>query len=88
LTDVKEVITVPGPNSTPNGDTTLSRGHVDEKFVCNIHAEKQLDKCEENIRRRENADSDREKRQIPACQIVPLREYLAVRGRLRTGKTK
>lgn len=79
---------MPGPNSTPNGDTTVSRGHVNESFVCDLHFEKHLDRCDENIRRRERADSDREKRQIPACRIVPLREYLAARGRLRTGKTK
>lgn len=78
---------MPGPNSTPNGDTSVSRGHVNEKFTCEIHAEKHLDRCEENIRRRENADSEREKRQIPACRVVPLRDYLAKRNRLRTGKS-
>lgn len=79
---------MPGPNSAPNGDTSIVRGHVQEKFVCDSHGEKQLDRCDNNIRRRERADSDREKRQIPDCRIVPLREYLTKRNRLRTGKTK
>lgn len=68
---------MPGPNSIPNGDTTVMRGHVNEKFVCRIHGEKELDACEQRI-----ADEEGN------CKIIPLRWYLSERGRLRTGKTK
>lgn len=68
---------MPGPNSIPNGDTTVMRGHVNEKFVCRIHAGKQLDTCEANIATDEGM-----------CKIIPLRWYLEERGRLNTGKTK
>lgn len=63
---------MPGPCSTPNGDTRIIRGHVNEAFVCNKHGEKELDKCYINVN----------------CTIVPLRDYLASRGRLVTGKTR
>lgn len=37
-----------GPNSAPNGDTRIVRGHVDEEFVCEKHRECDLDtdKCQ------------------------------------------
>lgn len=63
---------MPGPNSCPNGDTRVMRGHVNEAFVCNKHGEKELDVCYS----REN------------CTIVPLRDYLFSRNRLVTGKTR
>ncbi len=66
---------MPGPLSTPNGDTTLARGHVNEKFVCNKHGDKNLDLCEAKIEAG------------MSCSMVPLRNYLADRNRLRTGKT-
>ena len=59
---------MPGPNSAPNGDTAIVRGHVNEEFVCDRHANCNLD--------------------TSSCKVVPLREYLAKRNRLRTGKTR
>lgn len=61
-----------GPNSALNGDTSIIRGHVNEKFVCSKHGEKELDACAV----RQN------------CDMMPLRWYLASRGRLVTGKTR
>lgn len=73
---------MPGPNSCPNGDTRVSRGHINEVFVCKIHGEKSLDDCEwKSV----NLDKYGEPY---ACSIIPLREYLAQRNMLRTGKTK
>lgn len=68
---------MPGPLSTPNGDTGLARGHVNERFACVKHAEKELDECY----LRASLDES-------SCVVVPLRTYLASRNRLRTGKTK
>lgn len=61
-----------GPNSAPNGDTSIVLGHVNEKFVCSKHGDKELDVCE----RREN------------CNMESLRVYLTKRNRLVTGKTR
>jgi hypothetical protein len=72
-----------GPNSTPNGDTTLSLGHVNEKFACNLHGEKHLDWCEET-----ESGISTGKFDFPNCNVVSLRNYLASRNRLVTGKTK
>lgn len=63
---------MPGPLSTPNGDVRIIRGHVKEEFVCNRHADKNLDECFSNEK----------------CTIVPLRDYLYNRNRLVTGKTR
>ena len=63
---------MPGPNSSPNGDTTIVRGHADEVFVCERHKDKELDACA--VRK--------------GCEILPLRTYLAKRNRLITGKTR
>jgi hypothetical protein len=46
-------------------------GHVNTVYVCFTHKDKELDLCEER----------------KSCRIVSLREYLAARGQLRTGKT-
>lgn len=67
---------MPGPCSVPNGDTRVVRGHIDEEFACEKHGQKELDRCE-NRRFDKNP-----------CVVVPLRQYLAERNRLRTGKTK
>jgi len=32
-----------GPNSAPNGDTRIIRGHVNEEFACETHRECTLD---------------------------------------------
>jgi len=61
---------------------------VNERFACEIHAEKQLDRCEWNQARWETASSKKELKGVPACRIVPLRTYLAERKQLRTGKTR
>lgn len=62
---------MPGPQSTPNGDTRIIAGHVNEAFVCGTHFDKRLDLCQ----------GDEE------CRIITLRAYLAKRNRLVTGKT-
>ncbi len=62
---------MPGPQSTPNGDTRIIAGHVNEAFVCGTHFEKHLDKCQQN----------------EDCKIISLRAYLTKRNRLVTGKT-
>lgn len=67
---------MPGPNSVPNGDTRLMRGHINEAFVCQRHVDKHLDVCYDRVDAEKNA-----------CVVVPLRQYLAERNRLRTGKT-
>lgn len=72
---------MPGPNSAPNGDTTIVRGHMNEEFLCDIHASKHLDACRVNEERREVNPK------LPPCHIVSKREYLLKRNRLRTGKT-
>lgn len=33
-----------GPNSAPNGDTRIVRGHINEEFVCEKH-KRELEKC-------------------------------------------
>lgn len=64
---------MPGPNSCPNGDTTVMRGSTNERFVCYTHNTEGFgDKCTGDEK----------------CKIVPLRWYLESRGKLRTGKTK
>lgn len=30
---------MPGPNSSPNGDTRIVRGHINEEFRCDTHRE-------------------------------------------------
>lgn len=30
---------MPGPNSAPNGDTRIVRGHINEEFRCDKHRE-------------------------------------------------
>lgn len=68
---------MPGPQSVPNGDTTIVRFHVNEKFMCDKH-NKEYDQHEESY------DKDGQL----TCRMVSLREYLAKRNRLVTGKTK
>jgi hypothetical protein len=63
---------MPGPLSAPNGDTRIVRGHINEEFVCDKHFDKEFDVC-----------LDRQ-----GCVVIPLRQYLAKRNRLVTGKTK
>lgn len=36
---------MPGPNSAPNGDTRIVRGHINEEFVCEKH-KAELEKCD------------------------------------------
>jgi hypothetical protein len=57
---------MPGPCSTPNGDTTIVRGHVDEEFMLETRLK-----------------GFAEEHQV----WIPKREWLAKRGKLRTGKT-
>ena len=66
-----------GPNSAPNGDTRVVKGHINEEFMCDKHGDKHLDECESN------QVLDRSH-----CDVVSLRDYLAKRNRLVTGKTK
>jgi hypothetical protein len=66
-----------GPNSVPNGDTRLMMGHVNTVYLCDKHGDKELDKCEERLTREKNP-----------CKMITLREYLAARKRLITGKTR
>lgn len=63
---------MPGPNSCPNGDTRVMRGHVNEVFVCEKHGDKETYECSMK----------------PGCKLVPLRDYLYKRNRLVTGKTR
>ena len=68
---------MPGPLSTPNGDTRIIRGHVNEVFMCEKH----------------NTDYDSHNEEFNKdgellCRRVSLREYLLKRNRLVTGKTK
>jgi hypothetical protein len=76
---------MPGPNSVPNGDTRLMLGHMNEAFICEVHSDKNLDLCFE----REGmyyTDKHGELVLYP-CRVVSLRNYLAKRNRLVTGKT-
>lgn len=70
---------MPGPMSVPNGDTTIVRGHVNEVFMCDKHNKEYDHKDHE-----ESYDKDGQL----LCRVVSLREYLAKRNRLVTGKTK
>ena len=63
-----------GPLSVPNGDVRIIRGHVQEEFLCKCGNEK----CDGTPR------GDRPN----AHKMIPLRDYLAARGRLITGKTR
>jgi hypothetical protein len=60
---------MPGPNSAPNGDTRIVKGHFNEEFVCATHY-REYDRCNEK------------------CKNISLRDYLAKRNMLRTGKTR
>lgn len=40
---------MPGPNSAPNGDTRIVRGHINEEFVCEKHYQ-ELEKCDNQCR--------------------------------------
>lgn len=75
---------MPGPNSAPNGDTSLVKGHINEDFMCELHSDKHLDECEVN----EDFWRNRNVRNLPKCRVVSKRDYLAKRNRLHTGKTK
>ncbi len=73
-----------GPNSIPNGDTTVMRGHMNEKFICTAHKDKRGKRMEvDSLRSTCPMDSDKH-----PCHVLPLRWYLEQRGMLRTGKTK
>jgi hypothetical protein len=78
---IAKEVKMPGPNSCPNGDTTVMRGHINEEFYCDIHKDKHLDECYDN------EDWWPINPLIPHCRVIPKREWLAKRGRLRTGKT-
>ena len=73
---------MPGPLSTPNGDETIIRGHVNEVFLCRVHGENRLDDCADEI-----AFATWPGGRKTNCKIIPLREYLLARNRLVTGKT-
>lgn len=64
-----------GPLSTPNGDVRIIRGHVQEEFLCRCG-----DKKCDGIKIDWNTGY--------VHKLIPLRDYLAARGRLITGKTK
>jgi hypothetical protein len=69
-----------GPNSVPNGDTRVMRGHMSEVFICDWHGKEvpgPESRCPKQSKDPENP-----------CPILPLRWYLLKRNRLRTGKTK
>jgi hypothetical protein len=70
---------MPGPMSVPNGDTTIVRGHVNEVFMCDKHNKQYDEKSHQ-----ESYDKDG----LLLCRMVSLREYLAKRNRLVTGKTR
>lgn len=72
---------MPGPNSAPNGDTTIVRGHVNEEFYCETHKDKHVGECEVN------EEWCHINPLLPHCRVVPKRYWLAKRNRLRTGKT-
>ncbi len=76
---------MPGPNSIPNGDTTVMRGHANEKFVCLSHGGRGPVEIDGPTCNRVHKDS--EGRQVEP-KVLPLRWYLGERNRLRTGKTK
>ena len=76
---------MPGPNSCPNGDARLILGHVNEAFMCEVHADKQLDLCVER-QGKQYVDKHGEVCNY-RCHVVSLRHYLARRNMLRTGKT-
>lgn len=71
-----------GPNSAPNGDTRIVMGHVNEEFVCMLHGPKHLAWCNETV-----AGLMDGRYTYPACKVVSLRQHLALRGHLVTGKT-
>ena len=80
---------ISGPNSIPNGDTTVMRGHANEKFVCTAHRSRNRGRAVETMSlttdcpKRNPKDDDLDK-----CHVLPLRWYLEQNGMLRTGKTK
>lgn len=70
---------MPGPNSAPNGDKGLIRGHAEERFYY----------CETCQRRREKEYFERYGIKAKLREILyPAREHDAKHKRLRTGKTK
>lgn len=68
---------MPGPNSAPNGDAGLIRGHIRERFVyclsCYVAYRSKL--------------TEEERENLPATIPFPLREHLAAHNKLITGKT-
>jgi hypothetical protein len=71
-----------GPLSVLNGDERIVRGSVNEEFVCVLHGQKHLAWCNDTVAGLMSGEFD-----FPACRVVPLRYWLATRGRLITGKT-
>jgi hypothetical protein len=67
---------MPGPNSAPNGDAGLVRGHAQERFIfCNACHTRAVEKALE------------EELPVPRPKRYPARTHAAKHGRLRTGKT-
>lgn len=74
-----------GPLSVPNGDTTIVRGHVNEVFMCDKHNKQYDDK---DHKEEYSAVKGFPEDGLLLCRMVSLREYLAKRNRLVTGKTR
>lgn len=69
---------MPGPNSAPNGDVGLIRGHAQERFVF----------CETCQKAREARASEEAGVEITLPpRRYPARTHAAKHGKLKTGKT-
>lgn len=71
---------MPGPNSAPNGDTRLVRGHINEAFT--VISRRTCARCYAQY-----VASVPEKQEPEPYIMLPLREHLARHGNLVTGKT-
>lgn len=70
---------MPGPNSAPNGDRGLIRGHAEERFIF-------CKPCQEAREARVAEQLGVESVTLPPLRY-PARSHAAKHGKLKTGKT-